>query len=121
MLQASCLKMLVYLRGHFDIVIEASGSESGFSTALDLLKPLGTIVLKSTFHGSPTWEASRVVIDEIAIVGSRCGRFAPALELLSTKALEVEDLISDEFSLSNGVEAMKRAAESSAMKVLLSN
>ena len=109
------------LRGHFDIVIEASGSESGFSTALDLLKPLGTIVLKSTFHGSPTWEASRVVIDEIAIVGSRCGRFSPALELLSTKAVEVEDLISDEFSLSNGVEAMKRAAESSAMKVLLSN
>jgi len=85
------------------------------------VKPRGTLVLKSTFHGTPTWEASRVVVDEITIVGSRCGRFGPALELLSTKSVEVEDLVSDEFSLKNGVEAMKRAAESGAMKVLLSN
>jgi threonine dehydrogenase-like Zn-dependent dehydrogenase len=79
------------------------------------------VVLKSTFHGTPAWEASRVVVDEITIVGSRCGRFSPALELLSTKAVEVEDLISDEFPLAHGVEAMKRAAESGVMKVLLSN
>ena len=105
----------------FDIVIEASGSESGFRTALDLVKPRGTLVLKSTFHGSPTWEASRIVVDEITIVGSRCGRFTPALELLSRQVVEVEDLISDEFSLTDGVEAIKRAAESGVMKVLLSN
>jgi threonine dehydrogenase-like Zn-dependent dehydrogenase len=109
------------LNGQYDIVIEASGSESGFSTALDLLKPRGTLVLKSTFHGSPAWEASRIVVDEITIVGSRCGRFAPALELLSTKVVELEDLISDELPLKDGVNAMKRAAEPGAMKVLLSN
>jgi len=103
----------------FDIVIEASGSESGFKTALDLLKPRGVIVLKSTFHGFPRWEAARVVIDEITIVGSRCGRFAPALELLSNAEIEVEDLISEEFSLSDGVAAMKRAAEDGVLKVLL--
>lgn len=109
------------LRRGFDIVIEASGSESGFNTALDLVKPRGKVVLKSTFHGSPVWKASRVVVDEITIVGSRCGRFAPALELLSTKAVEVEDLISDEFSLAHGVKAMNRAAQSGVIKVLLSN
>ena len=109
------------LDGQFDVVIEASGSESGFSTAMDLVKPRGTLVLKSTFHGTPTWEASRVVVDEITIVGSRCGRFGPALELLSSKTVEVEDLVSDEFSLANGVDAMKRAAESGVMKILLSN
>lgn len=109
------------LAREFDIVVEASGSESGFDTALNLLKPRGKLVLKSTFHGSTTWQASRVVVDEITIVGSRCGRFAPALELLSTKAVEVEDLISDELPLSRGVDAMKHAAEPGVLKVLLTS
>src|SRR5688572_26672355 len=61
------------LNKRFDIAVEASGSESGFSTALDLIKPRGKLVLKSTFHGAPKWEAWRVVVDEITIVGSRCG------------------------------------------------
>ena len=87
------------LQKSFDIVIEASGSESGFNTALNLLKPRGKMVLKSTFHGSPRWEAARVVVDEITIVGSRCGRFAPALELLSTGVVEVDDLITTSFRL----------------------
>jgi threonine dehydrogenase-like Zn-dependent dehydrogenase len=108
------------LHKSFDIVIEASGSESGFNTALNLLKPRGKMVLKSTFHGSPRWDAARVVVDEITIVGSRCGRFAPAFELLSSGVVEVEDLITDEIPLSRGVEAMKLAAEPGVMKVLLS-
>jgi threonine dehydrogenase-like Zn-dependent dehydrogenase len=103
----------------FDVVIEASGSESGFSTALDLVKPRGKIVLKSTFHGQPRWDAARVVVDEITIVGSRCGRFAPALELLSNGDIEVKDLVNDEFSLADGVPAMKRAAETGVLKVIL--
>ena len=74
----------------FDVVVEASGSESGFAAALDLVKPRGKIVLKSTFHGTPAWHASRVVVDEITIVGSRCGRFAPALELLGGQARECQ-------------------------------
>jgi len=104
----------------FDIVIEASGSESGFSTALGLVRPRGKVVLKSTFHGAPTWNATKVAVDEITVVGSRCGRFAPALELLSTGAVEVEDLVSDEYPLANGVAAMEWAAERGILKVLLS-
>ena len=79
---------------HFDVVIEASGSESGFATAVDIVRPRGKIVLKSTFHGTPKWEAWRVVVDEITIVGSRCGRFGPALALLSERKVDVSDLIS---------------------------
>jgi threonine dehydrogenase-like Zn-dependent dehydrogenase len=105
----------------FDVVVEASGSESGFETALDLIKPRGKLVLKSTFSGKPTWEAWRVVVDEITIVGSRCGRFAPALELLKNEKIDVRNLISEEFSLNDGVKAMSRAAEKGVMKVLLNN
>lgn len=103
----------------FDVAVEASGSESGFQTALDLLKPRGKLVLKSTFSGKPTWEAWRVVVDEITIVGSRCGRFAPALKLLEEGKIDVESFISDEFSLNKGVAAMERAAEKGVLKVLL--
>jgi threonine dehydrogenase-like Zn-dependent dehydrogenase len=104
----------------FDVVVEASGSESGFRSALDLVRPRGKIVLKSTFHGTPAWQASRVVVDEITIVGSRCGRFGPALELLQDRRIRVDDLISDRFSLSDGVRAFDRAREKGVLKVLLS-
>jgi Threonine dehydrogenase and related Zn-dependent dehydrogenases len=104
----------------FDVVVEASGSESGFATALDLLKPRGKMVLKSTFQGKTSLEMWRVVVDEITVVGSRCGRFAPALELLKTGAINVESLISEEFPLERGVEAMHKAAEKGVMKVVLS-
>ena len=103
----------------FDVVVEASGSESGFETALGLVKPRGKIVLKSTFHGTPTWQATRVVVDEITIVGSRCGRFAPALDLLSNKTVNVAALISEEFPLAQGVEAIRRASQKGVLKVLL--
>ena len=105
--------------GVFDIVVEASGSESGFSTALDMVKPRGKVVLKSTFHGKTALDASLIVVNEITVVGSRCGRFAPALDLLSKGQIEVKDLISDEFSLSDGVAAMQKAAENGVLKVLL--
>lgn len=107
--------------GKFDVVVEASGSESGFRTALDLVKPRGKLVLKSTFQGKPTWEAWRVVVQEITIIGSRCGRFAPALELLKDKKVDVKNLISEEFGLRNGVKAINRAAEKGVMKILLNN
>lgn len=107
------------LAREFDVVVEASGSESGFGLALDLLKPRGKMVLKSTFSGEPKWAAWRVVVDEITIIGSRCGRFAPALDLLKTGAVNVENLISEERRLSDGVAAMSRAAEKGVVKVLL--
>ena len=105
---------------HFDVVVEASGSESGFSTALDLVKPRGKIVLKSTFHGTPVWPASRVVVDEVTIVGSRCGMMFPAIDLLERGGMNVDDLIDDEMPLSNGVAAFACAAEKGVLKILLS-
>ena len=103
----------------FDVVIEASGSESGFSTAIDLLKPRGKLVLKSTFQGKTNLEMWRVVVDEITIIGSRCGRFAPALKLLREGKVDVESFISDEFSLKKGIEAIEKAQQKGSMKVLL--
>lgn len=103
----------------FDVVVEASGSESGFAMSLDLVRPRGKIVLKSTFQGRPSWEAWRVVVDEITIVGSRCGRFAPAIELLARGKIDVAPLISDELPLARGVEAMAEAQKKGVMKVLL--
>lgn len=107
------------MRAEFEVVVEASGSETGFATALDLVKPRGRIVLKSTFHGTPKWEAWRVVVDEITIVGSRCGRFGPAVGLLAAGKIDVTPLISEELPLSRGVEAIRIAQEKGVMKVLL--
>jgi threonine dehydrogenase-like Zn-dependent dehydrogenase len=103
----------------FDTVVEASGSSSGFDLALDLLRPRGTLVLKSTFHGATQINAARIVVDEISVVGSRCGRFRPALELLRQHAIDVESLISEEFSLADGVRAIERATAPGILKVLL--
>jgi threonine dehydrogenase-like Zn-dependent dehydrogenase len=103
----------------FDVVIEASGSASGFALALDLLRAQGRLVLKSTFHGATEFEASRVVVDEISIIGSRCGRFAPAIDLLKKGAVDVDSLISEEYPLADGVHAMSRAAAKGVLKVLL--
>jgi threonine dehydrogenase-like Zn-dependent dehydrogenase len=106
---------------YFDVVIEASGSEPGFATALDLVRPRGKIVLKSTFHGMPKWEAWRVVVNEITIVGSRCGLIAPAIELLRSGKIRTEDLISEEYGLGQALKAMDRASEPGILKVLLTN
>lgn len=103
----------------FDVVVEASGSSNGFELALKLLRPRGTLVLKSTFHGATELNTARIVVDEISVLGSRCGRFAPAIELLKSNAIDVDSLISDEFRLTEGVRAMARAAEPGVLKVLL--
>jgi len=103
----------------FDVTVEASGSSSGFETALRLLRPRGTLVLKSTFHAVTELNAAPVVVDEISIVGSRCGRFAPALELLRRGAVDVDNLVHAEFPLSEGVRALDHAAAPGVLKVLL--
>ena len=103
----------------FDVVVEASGAAAGFGLALDLLRPKGQLVLKSTFHGKTELDAARIVVDELSIVGSRCGRFGPALDLLKTAAIDVDSLISEEYPLSKGVHAMRRAGTRGVLKVLL--
>ena len=112
-------KLAAKRKREFDVVIEASGAASGFGLALDLLRPRGQLVLKSTFHGKTELDAARIVVDEISIVGSRCGRFSPALDLLKKAAIDVDSLISEEYPLSNGVHAMRRAGTRGVMKVLL--
>lgn len=103
----------------FDAIVEASGAASGFALALDWVRPRGTIVLKSTFHGATDFDASRIVVNEISVTGSRCGRFAPALKLRADERIDVDSLISDEFPLAEGVRAMQRASERGVLKVLL--
>ncbi|HUE81903.1 MAG TPA: alcohol dehydrogenase catalytic domain-containing protein [Pyrinomonadaceae bacterium] len=115
---SSIEKALANKRG-FDVVVEASGSAAGFELALDLLKPRGRLVLKSTFHGKTEIDSARLVVDEISVIGSRCGRFEPALDLLSKSAIDVDSLISEEYSLGEGILAMARAAEKGVLKVLL--
>ncbi len=106
-------------RAEFDVVVEASGSDSGLALATELVRPRGAIVLKSTFAGQTSIELWRHVVDEISIIGSRCGRFAPALEAMATGRIDPSDLISDEFRLDRGVEAMAEAARRGILKVLL--
>ncbi|HEV7860516.1 MAG TPA: alcohol dehydrogenase catalytic domain-containing protein [Pyrinomonadaceae bacterium] len=105
----------------FDVAVEASGANSGFEMALDLLRPRGTLVLKSTFHGATEMNSARVVVDEISVVGSRCGRFAPALDLLQRGAVDVLSLISEDYKLADGLRAMQRATAGGVLKVLIKN
>lgn len=105
--------------GAFNVTVEASGSPAGFQLALNLLRPRGVLVLKSTFHGATEIDAAPLVVNEISVIGSRCGRFAPALELLKANAVDVHSLVSEELPLADGVRAMERAAGAGILKILL--
>ena len=120
-IETSAVREAAKRKREFDVVVEASGSASGFATALEMLRPRGSLVLKSTFAGADPApiDQVRIVVDEIAIVGSRCGRFQPALDLLKKGAVEIDSLISEEYSLDKGVHAMERAEKKGVMKVLL--
>lgn len=107
------------LAARFDVTVEASGSSSGFALAQELLHPRGILVLKSTFQGKTEIDAAPLVVNEITVVGSRCGRFAPALELLKNGAVDVESLVDDLFPLTSGVTAMHRASQPGVLKILL--
>ena len=103
----------------FDLAVECTGNEAGFTMARNALRPRGTLVMKSTYAGSLTLDASSLVVDEINLVGSRCGPFAPALKLLESGAMDVEPLIHDRFSLDSGLQAFERAIAPGILKVLL--
>ena len=102
-----------------DIVVECTGSESGLPTALSLVRPRGTIVLKTTVAGTQTQAWAPFVIDEVRLVGSRCGPFDRALEALEHGLVDVEPLIADRFNLSHGLMALQRAQQKGVLKVLL--
>ncbi len=103
--------------GLFDIVVDCAGQPSGFDLAHRLTRPRGTLVLKSTFHGAQEMPFAPIVIDEISIVGSRCGPFAPALRLLEKRLVDVDSLLDGEFPIARGVEAFQKAASHGALKV----
>jgi alcohol dehydrogenase len=102
-----------------DVVVEATGSAEGFATARALVRPRGILVLKSTFHGDVTLDLSMVVVDEVTLIGSRCGSFPPALRLLEQQLVDVESLIHETFSLDDGLVAFERAVAPGVLKVLL--
>lgn len=104
----------------FDVVVEASGSPAGFARAVELLTPRGTLVLKSTFHGTTPVDSARIVVDELRVVGSRCGRFAPALELLAAGSISLDPLVSEVVSLDQAETALVTAARPGILKVVLS-
>jgi threonine dehydrogenase-like Zn-dependent dehydrogenase len=101
------------------VTVDATGSPRGLSEALRLVEPRGTVVMKSTFHGAADFDATKLVVDEITLLGSRCGVFAPALELLRHEYVTVRQLIAKTFSLERGLDAFEYLDQTSALKVLL--
>jgi len=103
----------------YDVVVEATGTPEGFATARQLVRPRGTIVLKSTYHGAVDANLTRVVVDEVTLAGSRCGPFEPALRLLAQNLVEVMPLIQGRFQLSEGLAAFERAGQRGVLKILI--
>ncbi len=103
----------------FDIAVECTGNAGGFAIAQKALRPRGTLVLKSTYAGNLSLNASAIVVDEITLIGSRCGRFAPALELLAQEKIDVQPLIDACYPLNQGIAAFERAQTKGTQKVLL--
>ncbi len=102
-----------------DLVVDCTGSESGLPTALELVRPRGTIVLKTTVAGTQTMPWAPIVIDEVSVFGSRCGPFDRALIALERNEVQVQPLISERFKLSDGLAALERAQSKNVLKVLL--
>lgn len=103
----------------FDVVVEATGSSSGFELARKALRPRGSLVLKSTYKGDITINFSSIVVDEINIIGSRCGPFAPALRLMENRQVDPTILIAARFPLEQVVEAFEQARTPGMLKVLV--
>jgi threonine dehydrogenase-like Zn-dependent dehydrogenase len=107
------------LSGRFDCVIDCTGNSRGFSRALDLVRPRGTIVLKSTAAAGAQLNLAPVVVNEITVVGSRCGRFGPALDALAAGRIDPRPLISGTFALEDGAAALAAASTPPNFKILL--
>jgi len=103
----------------FPIVVDATGSQEGLRTAITMCEPRGTVVMKSTVHGLVPIDTAPAIVNEITLVGSRCGRFEPAIKMLASGKVRVGDLISEEFRLDRAPEAFARAATKGVLKVLL--
>ena len=103
----------------WDIVVDVTGSASGFGLARQAIRPRGTLVMKSTYKGDMQINFSSIVVDEINIVGSRCGPFAPALRMLESGVVDPLGMIAAEYPLKDGLKAFEKSAERGVLKVLL--
>ncbi len=103
----------------FDVVVEATGNAAGLRLAIDLTRPLGTLVLKSTYCGEASVDLAKIVINELNVIGSRCGPFDAALKLLAADQLDFKSLIDAEYPLDQADQAFTRAARPGVRKVLL--
>ena len=102
-----------------DFVVEATGNEAGLAHSLRIIRPEGLLILKSTFAGSANVDLSKIVVDEITVVGSRCGPFEPALRLLAQGKIETSALIEGRYPLEDGVAAFEHASRPGVRKILL--
>ena len=103
----------------FSVVVDATGSPTGLEEALRLVEPRGTVVMKSTFHGPAHFDTAKLVVDEITLLGSRCGDFSVALRLLREGRVKVEEMVSRVFPLTAGPEAFEHLNQPACLKVLL--
>lgn len=102
-----------------DFLVDTTGSPTAFAEALRLVRPRGTIILKSTYNDLPPTDLSQIVVKEIRLVGSRCGPFAVALRYLAEERIDVQNLIDAEYSFDHALDAFAHAAQSGTLKVLL--
>jgi threonine dehydrogenase-like Zn-dependent dehydrogenase len=103
----------------YDMVVECTGKPAGFQSARAIVKPRGTLVLKSTFVGQSEVSLTSIVVDEVSLVGSRCGPFSPALRLLAMGLIDVEPLITAILPLGEALSAFQLARTAGTIKVLL--
>jgi threonine dehydrogenase-like Zn-dependent dehydrogenase len=103
----------------YDIVVDATGRPEGITKAFSLTRPRGTLVVKTTTHLQRGLDLNAVVINEISVVGSRCGSFVHGLALFETGKIKVNKMIDSTFPLEEGLKAFKVAAERGAMKVMV--
>lgn len=115
----TALEKEINLHETFDIVVECTGKPEGFEMARSLLDPSGVIVQKSTYSGTVNVDISRLVVDEIQVIGSRCGPFGPAIRALLRGLVNVQELIDRRFPLEMGLQAFEYAARDEALKVIL--
>ncbi len=101
------------------MVVDATGSAEGLRAAIALTQPRGTVILKSTVHGLVEIDTAPAIVNEITLVGSRCGRFEPALRLLGSGKIHVDEMIADRFPLDQAPKAFETAATRGTLKVLL--
>lgn len=103
----------------FPLVVEVTGNEKGLCTALQMVEPKGTVVLKSTYRGEPSIDISKVVVDEVRLIGSRCGPFSKAINLLKDKRINVTDILDGDYPLEDAPRAFELAGKPGSLKVLL--